>query len=59
MFAVPRDLAFTFSGCQYRQFGFDCAYTGDRTIAMRVEGGASAGYRVGAVSVRDTSSATS
>ena len=52
LFAVPRDLALTFSGCQYRDLGFDCAYTGDRVIGMRVQGGASAGYGVNSVSVR-------
>lgn len=52
MFAVPRGIALTFSGCKYRDFGYDCRYTGDQVIIMRVNGGASAGYGVTAVTVR-------
>jgi hypothetical protein len=43
-----------FSGCRSRSFGFDCVYAypdanGVFFIDMRVEGGASAGYRVVAI----------
>jgi len=44
-----------FTGCRYRSFGYDCHYWhpdagGVSAIDMRVEGGASAGYRVVAIS---------
>jgi hypothetical protein len=50
MFAVPRQVL-TFSGCAYQGGGYDCTYTGDRVVVMRVDGGASIGYGVNAVSV--------
>jgi hypothetical protein len=43
-----------FTGCRYRTLGYDCHYwypdaNGVSAIDMRVEGGASAGYRVVAI----------
>jgi hypothetical protein len=50
MFAVPRQVL-TFSGCAYQDGGYACTYTGDRVVVMRVDGGASVGYGVNAVTV--------
>ncbi len=52
IFAVPRTHPPAPSGCAYRDFGFDCTYTGDYIIVIRVEGGASVGYGVVSIAVR-------
>jgi hypothetical protein len=40
----------SFTGCTYRSFGFDCAYTVESgALSMRVTGGASVGWTVQAV----------
>jgi hypothetical protein len=56
MFAVARDRGLRFSHCTNRLGGFDCIYVfttpGESPDAvLRVEGGASAGYRVTSVFV--------
>jgi hypothetical protein len=49
LFRLARTPAPTFTGCQYRDVGFDCTYTGAQSFVLRVTGGASAGYSVTAI----------
>ena len=50
----------SFTGCTYRSFGFDCAYTiNGGALTMRVTGGASVGWMVQTVSALRAVAATS
>ena len=49
LFRLARTPAPVFTGCQYRDGGFDCAYHSAQSFVLRVTGGASAGYRVTAI----------
>jgi hypothetical protein len=50
LFAFTPTQGLRFTGCRYSSLGYDCFYTSTDVglwyLAMRVEGGASAGYRV-------------
>jgi hypothetical protein len=51
LFRLARTPAPAFTGCQYRDGGFDCTYHGASAFVLRVTGGASAGYRVTAIRI--------
>jgi hypothetical protein len=52
LFGMTRTPTPVLRDCQYRDVGYDCTYTGAHTFVLRVDGGASAGYRVTAIRIQ-------